>query len=50
MIGLIGIALIFWGVRSLVRYRIKSKSLMRSKVWAEKTLKNIENNFIEVNK
>lgn len=43
MIGLIGIALIVCGVWSLVKIRIKNKSLERSKIWADKILSQIEN-------
>jgi len=42
MTGLIGFALILWGVRSLLRIRYRKKSLVKSREWAEKIIKKIE--------
>ena len=42
MTGLIGFALILWGVRSLLRIRYRKKSLVRSREWAEGIIKGIE--------
>ncbi len=35
MTGIIGLALILFGVRSLYRYKRKQKSLKRSRIWAD---------------
>jgi hypothetical protein len=45
MTGLIGLVLIVFGVRSLVRYKSKQRSLKRSRDWAEAVINDIESSL-----
>jgi hypothetical protein len=42
MTGLIGLALVVFGCRSLYRFILNKRSLKRSKVWAESVIRELE--------